>query len=157
MSDIKFKLNGKDIVLDLDPSMRFLDVLRNHFGLTGPKEGCGEGECGACAVLLDGHIVHSCCLPLANVNGKEITTIEGFAKTKRYQILANAMLEEGGSQCGICTPGMMIAAESLLNQNPKPTEDEIRIGLSGNLCRCTGYNMIVKAVKTASKKGDGLW
>jgi carbon-monoxide dehydrogenase small subunit len=157
MSDIKFKLNGKDIILDLDPSMRFLDVLRNHFGLTGPKEGCGEGECGACAVLLDGHIVHSCCLPLANVNGKEITTIEGFAKTKRYQILANAMLEEGGSQCGICTPGMMIAAESLLNQNPKPTEDEIRIGLSGNLCRCTGYNMIVKAVKTASKKGDGLW
>jgi aerobic-type carbon monoxide dehydrogenase small subunit (CoxS/CutS family) len=157
MSNIKFKLNGKDVNLDLDPSMRFLDVLRNHFGLTGPKEGCGEGECGACAVLLDGHIVHSCCLPLANVNQKEITTIEGFAKTKRYQALADAMLEEGGSQCGICTPGMMIAAESLLNQNPKPTEEEIRIGLSGNLCRCTGYNMIVKAVKTASKKGDGLW
>lgn len=157
MSNIKFKLNGKDVDVDLDPSMRFLDVLRNNFGLTGPKEGCGEGECGACAVLLDGHIVHSCCLPLANVNGKEIVTIEGFTKTKRYQVLADAMLEEGGSQCGICTPGMMIAAESLLNQNPKPTEDEIRIGLSGNLCRCTGYNMIVKAVKTASKKGDGLW
>ncbi|BCR36729.1 (2Fe-2S)-binding protein [Mariniplasma anaerobium] len=157
MTNIKFKLNGKDVDLNLDPSMRFLDVLRNHFGLTGPKEGCGEGECGACAVLLDGHIVHSCCLPLANVEGKEIVTIEGFTKTKRYQALADAILEEGGSQCGICTPGMMIAAESLLNQNPKPSEDEIRIGLSGNLCRCTGYNMIVKAVKTASKKGDGLW
>ncbi len=157
MSNIKFKLNGQDVDLNLDPSMRLLDVLRNHFQLTGPKEGCGEGECGACAVLLDGHIVHSCCLPLANVHEKEVVTIEGFSKTKRYQALADAMLEEGGSQCGICTPGMMIAAESLLSQNPKPTEDEIRIGISGNLCRCTGYNMIVKAIKTASKKGDGLW
>jgi len=157
MSNIKFKLNGQDVDLNLDPSMRLLDVLRNHFQLTGPKEGCGEGECGACAVLLNGHIVHSCCLPLANVNEKEIVTIEGFTKTKRYQVLADAMLEEGGSQCGICTPGMMIAAESLLNQNPKPNDEEIRIGISGNLCRCTGYNMIIKAIKTASKKGDGLW
>jgi len=157
MSNIKFKLNGQDIDLNLDPSMRLLDVLRNHFQLTGPKEGCGEGECGACAVLLNGHIVHSCCLPLANVNEKEIVTIEGFSKTKRYQVLADAMLQEGGSQCGICTPGMMIAAESLLNSNAKPSEDEIRIGLSGNLCRCTGYNMIIKAIQTASKKGDGLW
>lgn len=157
MSDIKFKLNGKEVNLDLDPSLRFLDVLRNHFNLTGPKEGCGEGECGACAVLLDGHIVHSCCLPLANVQGKDIVTIEGFTQTKRYQVLADAMLEEGGSQCGICTPGMMIAAESLLNQNPHPTDEEIRIGITGNLCRCTGYNMIVKAIKLASKKGDGLW
>jgi carbon-monoxide dehydrogenase small subunit len=157
MSNIKFKLNGQDVDLNLDPSMRLLDVLRNHFQLTGPKEGCGEGECGACAVLLNGHIVHSCCLPLANVNEKEIVTIEGFSKTKRYQVLADAMLQEGGSQCGICTPGMMIAAESLLNSNAKPSEDEIRIGLSGNLCRCTGYNMIIKAIQTASKKGDGLW
>jgi len=157
MSNIKYKLNGQDVDLNLDPSMRLLDVLRNHFQLTGPKEGCGEGECGACAVLLNGHIVHSCCLPLANVNEKEIVTIEGFSKTKRYQVLADAMLQEGGSQCGICTPGMMIAAESLLNSNAKPSEDEIRIGLSGNLCRCTGYNMIIKAIQTASKKGDGLW
>ncbi len=154
---IKFKLNNKDMELNLDPSMRFLDVLRNHLNLTGPKEGCGEGECGACAILMDGHIVHSCILPLANVSGTEIMTIEGFKETKRYQILADAMLEEGGSQCGICTPGMMIAAESLLRQNPKPTDEEIRIGISGNLCRCTGYNMIIKAIKTASKKGDGLW
>ena len=119
MSNIKFKLNGQDVELSLDPSSRFLDVLRNNFGLTGSKEGCGEGECGACAVLLDGHIVHSCCLPLANVNGKEIMTIEGYSKTKRFEALADAIHEEGGSQCGICTPGMMIAAESLLSQNPK--------------------------------------
>lgn len=157
MSNIKFKLNGQDVELNLDPSSRFLDVLRNNFGLTGSKEGCGEGECGACAVLLDGHIVHSCCLPLANVNGKEIMTIEGYSKTKRFEVLADAIHEEGGSQCGICTPGMMIAAESLLSQNPKPTEEEIRIGISGNLCRCTGYNMIVKAIMRASIKGDGLW
>jgi aerobic carbon-monoxide dehydrogenase small subunit len=157
MSKIKFILNQKEVELDINPSMRLLDVLRNHFGLTGPKEGCGEGECGACAVLLDGHIVHSCCLPLANVSNKEVVTIEGFSKTKRYQVLADAMRKEGGSQCGICTPGMMIAAESLLNQNPKPTETEIRIGLTGNLCRCTGYNMIIKAIQSASKKGDGLW
>jgi len=154
---IKFKLNGKDVELNLDPSSRLLDVLRNHFNLTGPKEGCGEGECGACAVLVDGHIIHSCCFPLANVADKEVTTIEGFSETKRYQALADAMLEEGGSQCGICTPGMMIAAESLLSQNSKPTDEEIRIGISGNLCRCTGYNMIVKAIQKASKKGDGLW
>ncbi|MBN2299909.1 MAG: (2Fe-2S)-binding protein [Acholeplasmataceae bacterium] len=154
---IKFILNHKEIELNLDPSMRFLDVLRNHLNLTGPKEGCGEGECGACAILMDGQIVHSCILPLANVNGKEIMTIEGYKETKRYQMLADSMLEEGGSQCGICTPGMMIAAESLLSHNPKPTEEEIRIGISGNLCRCTGYNMIIKAIQTASKKGDGLW
>lgn len=154
---IKFKLNNKDIELNLDPSLRFLDVLRDHLNLTGPKEGCGEGECGACAILLDGKIVHSCLLPLANASGKEITTIEGYRETKRYEVLAEAMAEEGGSQCGICTPGMMIAAESLLSQNPKPTEDEIRIGISGNLCRCTGYNMIIKAITRASKKGDGLW
>ncbi|MBU1093709.1 MAG: (2Fe-2S)-binding protein [Firmicutes bacterium] len=154
---IKFKLNGKDVEVNLDPSSRLLDVLRNHFNLTGPKEGCGEGECGACAVLVDGRIIHSCCFPLANVADKEVTTIEGFSETKRYQALADAMLEEGGSQCGICTPGMMIAAESLLTQNPKPTDEEIRIGISGNLCRCTGYNMIVKAIQKASKKGDGLW
>ncbi len=154
---IKFKLNNKDIELNLDPSMRFLDVLRDHLNLTGPKEGCGEGECGACAILLNGKIMHSCLLPLANVSGQTVTTIEGFRETKRYEALAEAMAHEGGSQCGICTPGMMIAAESLLSQNPKPNEDEIRIGISGNLCRCTGYNMIIKAIERASKKGDGLW
>jgi carbon-monoxide dehydrogenase small subunit len=138
-------------------ALRLLDVLRDHFHLTGTKEGCGEGECGACSVLINGRVVNSCCFPLANANGKKILTIEGLAATKRYQILKDAFHIEGGSQCGICTPGMIMAAESLLSMNPHPTDEEIRIGLSGNLCRCTGYNMIIKAVKTAAKLGEGLW
>ncbi|MBE0701513.1 MAG: (2Fe-2S)-binding protein [Acholeplasmataceae bacterium] len=157
MSKITFKLNHEDIEVALTPSLRLLDVLRNHFKLTGSKEGCGEGECGACSVLMDGHIVNSCLLPLANVHGHEIVTIEGFAKTKRYEILEKAMSEIGGSQCGICSPGMMIAAESLLNQNPHPSEHEVRLALVGNLCRCTGYNMIIDAILLAAKKGEGLW
>ncbi|HKM11581.1 MAG: (2Fe-2S)-binding protein [Bacilli bacterium] len=157
MSKIKFNLNGEDVVIDLVPSMRLLDVLRDHLHLTGPKEGCGEGECGACSVLLNGKVVNSCSVPLANVQGQEVITIEGFAKTARYKILETAFANQGGSQCGICTPGMIMAAESLLRTNPHPTDAEIRVGLSGNLCRCTGYNMIVKAIQWASKEGDGLW
>jgi aerobic carbon-monoxide dehydrogenase small subunit len=157
MSKISFVLNHQEVEVNLNPSARFLDVLRDYFHLTGPKEGCGEGECGACSVLLNGKLVNSCCLPLANVAGKEVVTIEAFAKTKRFEILSEAFHFEGGSQCGMCTPGMIMAAESLLAHNPNPTEDEIRIGLSGNLCRCTGYNMIVKAVQRALKKGEGLW
>jgi carbon-monoxide dehydrogenase small subunit len=157
MVDITFKLNGKPLTVALDPSLRLLDVLREHLHLTGTKEGCGEGECGACSILLNGRIVNSCCLPLANADGQEIVTIEGFRQTERYQILKEAFHDEGGSQCGMCTPGMILAAESLLSENPHPTEEEIRVGLSGNLCRCTGYNMIVKAVKAASMKGAGLW
>lgn len=157
MNSIKFNLNGQDVAVELNPSLRLLDVLRDHFHLTGTKEGCGEGECGACSVLINGRVVNSCCFPLANANGKKILTIEGLAATKRYQILKDAFHIEGGSQCGICTPGMILAAESLLSMNPHPTDEEIRIGLSGNLCRCTGYNMIIKAVKTAAKLGEGLW
>ncbi len=157
MNSIKFNLNGQDVAVELNPSLRLLDVLRDHFHLTGTKEGCGEGECGACSVLINGRVVNSCCFPLANANGKKILTIEGLAATKRYQFLKDAFHIEGGSQCGICTPGMILAAESLLSMNPHPTDEEIRIGLSGNLCRCTGYNMIIKAVKTAAKLGEGLW
>jgi len=157
MTTIEFILNGQKVSFKSDPSLRLLDVLRQRFELTGPKEGCGEGECGACSVLMDGHIINSCCLPLANVIGHEIMTIEGFKMTPRYDVLKEAMAIEGGSQCGICTPGMMMAAESLLNKNPHPTEEEIKIGLSGNLCRCTGYNMIIKAIKLASQRGKGLW
>jgi len=157
MSKIKFKLNDKKIELTLNPSLRFLDVLRNNLKLTGPKEGCGEGECGACAVLLNGEIVNSCLLPLANVDGSEILTIEGYKQTNKYKILSQAMLDEGGSQCGICSPGMMISVQSLLAENNYPTESEVRLALSGNLCRCTGYNMIIKAVLRAAKKGEGLW
>jgi len=157
MNNIRFNLNGQDVAVELDAGLRLLDVLRDHFHLTGTKEGCGEGECGACSVLIDGRVVNSCCFPLANVRGKKVLTIEGLARTKRYQVLKDAFHIEGGSQCGICTPGMIMAAESLLSDNPHPTDEEIRIGLSGNLCRCTGYNMIIKAVKTAAKLGEGLW
>ena len=157
MAKIKFKLNNKTIEIDENPNLRLLDVLRDKFGFTGVKEGCGEGECGACAVLINNDVVNSCIVPLGNVNGKEIMTIEGFSLSKKFDVISDSFAEEGAVQCGICTPGMIIASESLLNKNPKPTDEEIRIGLSGNLCRCTGYNAIVKAVTKASKKGDGLW
>jgi len=157
MAKINFKLNNKTIEMDENPNLRLLDVLRDKFGFTGVKEGCGEGECGACAVLINNDVVNSCIVPLGNVNGKEIMTIEGFSLSKKFDVVSNSFAEEGAVQCGICTPGMIIASESLLNKNPKPTDEEIRIGLSGNLCRCTGYNAIVKAVTKASKKGDGLW
>ena len=157
MAKINFILNGEEISIETNPNRRLLDVLRDDFKLKGPKEGCAEGECGACAVLINHKVVNSCSVPVANCIGKEITTIEGYAKTDRYNVLRKAFEEEGAVQCGFCTPGMMIASESLLDKNGKPTEEEIRIGLSGNLCRCTGYNMIVKAVKKAVKDGDGLW
>ena len=154
---ISFKLNGKLVSLDLDPSMRFIDVLRETLGLTGTKEGCGEGSCGACVVLMDDKSVNSCLLPVANVIGHEIVTIEGLKETKEFDVLQKAFAERGGQQCGFCTPGMIIAAYSLLKSNPHPTEEEIRAKMSGNLCRCTGYQAIVEAVLVASKKGEGLW
>ena len=154
---ISFKLNGKPVSLDLDPSMRFIDVLRETLRLTGTKEGCGEGSCGACVVLMDGKSVNSCLLPVANVIGHEIVTIEGLKETKEFDVLQKAFAERGGQQCGFCTPGMIIAAYSLLKSNPHPTEEEIRVKMSGNLCRCTGYQAIVEAVLVASKKGEGLW
>ena len=154
---ISFKLNGKLVSLDLDPSMRFIDVLRETLGLTGTKEGCGEGSCGACVVLMDDKSVNSCLLPVANVIGHEIITIEGLKETKEFDVLQKAFAERGGQQCGFCTPGMIIAAYSLLKSNPHPTEEEIRAKMSGNLCRCTGYQAIVEAVLVASKKGEGLW
>jgi carbon-monoxide dehydrogenase small subunit len=157
MATIKFILNGKEVTYIGNPGVRLLDVLRNEFHLTGVKEGCGEGECGACSVLLNHKIVNSCSVPLANVDGLEVTTIEGFSETKRYQVIKDSFEQTGGVQCGFCTPGMIIASESLLNENPTPSEEEIKTGLSGNLCRCTGYQMIIDAVKKASKDGDGLW
>jgi len=157
MANISFKLNGIPVKVPFEPNRRLLDVLRNDFSLTGSKEGCGEGECGACSVLIDHKIVNSCLCPLANVAGKEVITIEEYAKTKQYEAIKNAFSDEGGVQCGFCTPGMIIATESLLHSNPNPSEEEVKIGLSGNLCRCTGYNMIVKAVLRAAKEGVGLW
>ena len=154
---ISFKLNGKPISLDLDPSMRFIDVLREELHLTGTKEGCGEGSCGACVVLMDGKSVNSCLLPVANVIGHEIVTIEGLKETEEFDVLQKAFADRGGQQCGFCTPGMIIAAYSLLKSNPHPSEEEVRAKMSGNLCRCTGYQAIVEAVLVASKKGEGLW
>jgi carbon-monoxide dehydrogenase small subunit len=157
MATVNFVLNHRNVSVSGDLHRRLLDVLRSDFGLHGVKEGCGEGECGACAVLMDHKIVNSCLFPLANAEGKDIVTIEEFAKTPRFAVLRKAFEDEGAVQCGFCTPGMIIAAESLLDANPHPTDEEIIIGLSGNLCRCTGYHMIMAAVKRAMKEGDGLW
>jgi len=157
MSKITFTLNHKIVELEENPSMRLLDVLRKDFDFKGIKEGCGEGECGACAVLINNQLVNSCLVPLANVHNQEVLTIEGLSETKQGQILQQSYSQEGAVQCGICTPGMMMASHALLQKNPHPSREEIQIGLSGNLCRCTGYNMIVKAVLRAAKDGEGLW
>lgn len=154
---ISFKMNGKDVSLDLDPSMRFIDVIRDVLHLNGTKEGCGEGSCGACVVLMDGKSINSCLLPVANAIGHEFVTIEGLKETKEFDVLQKAFAETGGQQCGFCTPGMIIAAYSLLKSNPHPSDEEIREKMSGNLCRCTGYQAIVQAVLIASEKGEGLW
>ena len=129
---------------------RLLDVLREEFALTGTKEGCGEGECGSCSVLLDGVLVNSCLVPVLQANGARILTIEGVAENARLHPLQQAFLECGAAQCGICTPGMVLAAIQLLEKHPQPSMDEIREGLSGNLCRCTGYLQIFEAVGKAA-------
>ena len=131
---------------------RLLDVLREQCHLTGTKEGCGEGECGACTVILDGQIVNSCLVPVAQVNGSSITTIEGVAQQDQLHAVQQAFIDHGGAQCGICTPGMVLAAVDLLNRNPQPSETEIRNGLAGNLCRCTGYMKIFESVVRAYQK-----
>jgi carbon-monoxide dehydrogenase small subunit len=154
---LQFILNNREVSLDTDPLRRLLDVLREDFNLTGVKEGCGEGECGSCAVLLDGKIVNSCLLAVGTVDKREVVTIEAFRETERYRALEDAFIEAGSVQCGFCTPGFIIAAESLLRENPNPDEQEIREAISGNLCRCTGYNMIVEGIKIASERGRGLW
>ncbi len=156
-SKVHFKLNGAHVTVTADPLRRLIDVLRDDLGLTSTKEGCGEGECGACSVLMDGRLANSCLLPLAAVEGREIVTIEGFRKTKRFELLKECFAEEGAVQCGFCTPGMVLAAEALLSADPHPNERAVRDGISGNLCRCTGYSSIVAAILAASKRGEGLW
>lgn len=156
-SSIRFKLNFEDREIVVNPLKRLLDVLREDMEFTGAKEGCGEGECGACSVIIDGKLINSCMVPIGTVEGKEVLTIEGFQQTERYNVLKDSFEEAGAVQCGFCTPGMIMASEALLSKNPHPSEDEIREGLSGNLCRCTGYNMIIDAIKLAEKRGDNLW
>jgi carbon-monoxide dehydrogenase small subunit len=143
-------LNGRRTVLEGHPMTRLLDAVR-RVGLTGTKEGCGEGECGACGVLLDGALVNSCLTPLAHADGASITTIEGVATDAMLRTIQESFLECGGAQCGICTPGMVLAAFELLSRNPNPTEDDVRGALAGNLCRCTGYMRIFASVLDACK------
>ena len=151
-SEVAFKVNGQLHRLDVFPMARLLDVLREELRLTGTKEGCGEGECGACTVVVDGRIVNSCLVPVGQVNGSEITTIEGVADDDQLHAVQQAFIEHGGAQCGICTPGMVLAAVSLLERNPQPTEADIRTALAGNLCRCTGYMKIFESVAKAVTK-----
>jgi carbon-monoxide dehydrogenase small subunit len=151
--DISCTVNGKKCTVTAPPMARLLDVLREDLRLTGVKEGCGEGECGACSVLLDGELVNSCLVPVLQVEGASITTIEGVAIEGRLHAMQQAFLEHGGAQCGICTPGMILAAISLLERHPQPTDEQIREGLAGNLCRCTGYGRIFAAVLQAVSRG----
>ena len=153
---ISFVINGKKECVDVEPSMRLLDVIRNVLRLTGTKEGCGEGECGACTVLVNEEPVNSCLTPAININGRNILTIEGLREMPEYRVIADAFADRGGSQCGFCTPGMILATYALLKKKPNPTEEEIRLALSGNLCRCTGYKAIVDSVKIAAVKGIKL-
>lgn len=149
---VNFTVNGQARRVQVFPMARLLDVLREQLKLTGTKEGCGEGECGACTVSIDGQIVNSCLVPVAQVNGAEITTIEGVAVADDLHAVQQAFIEHGGAQCGICTPGMVLAAVDLLKRNPEPTENDIRTGLAGNLCRCTGYMKIFESVVRACQK-----
>ena len=156
-SRICFRLNGKDVSLTTDPLRRLIDVLREDFDLKGVKEGCSEGECGACSILLNGKMVTSCIIPVGAADGQEIMTIEGISATEEGKIITEAFADGGAVQCGFCIPGMVIATYYLLSNNPDPTEEEIRLGLSGNICRCTGYDLIVESVKLAAKRGESLW
>lgn len=145
-----FNLNRKEIELKIDLSTRLIDLLRDHMKLTGTKEGCGEGECGACTVLIDGESVNSCLVLASQVQGKKVMTIEGIQQGDKLHPIQQAFIEEGAVQCGFCTPGMVLSAKSLLDKIKKPTDSEIKRSISGNLCRCTGYKKIESAIKKAS-------
>ena len=150
--ELRFSVNGETRSVEAHPMERLLDVLREQLHLTGTKEGCGEGECGACSVFINGKIVNSCLVPVAQVAGAAIKTIEGIATDNQLHAVQQAFIECGGAQCGICTPGMVMAAVDLLGRNPNPTDAEIRNGLAGNLCRCTGYTKIFESVVRACRE-----
>ena len=150
--NISCTVNGEAQTLEAFPLSRLLDVLREQLHLTGTKEGCGEGECGACSVFLNGELVNSCLVPAVQAAGATIKTIESVASGGELDAVQQAFVEFGGAQCGICTPGMVLAAVDLLSRNPNPTEQEIRTGLAGNLCRCTGYMKIFESVVRAYQK-----
>jgi carbon-monoxide dehydrogenase small subunit len=148
---IQAVINGEDTEFLAGERDSLLDALRERIGLTGAKEGCNNGNCGACAVIMDGRMVNSCCVMAAEVEGSDITTVEGIASQDALHPLQQCFLEEAALQCGICTPGFLIASKALLDQNPNPTEHEIRFWLAGNLCRCTGYDKIIRAVQKAAE------
>ncbi len=153
---IEFICNNKPVSIDIDPADRALDVIRNTLGLTGTPEGCGRGECGACTILVDGEAINSCMLMAAKLQGRTVLTIEGLHGTDGgLHPLQDAFLENGAVQCGFCTPGMIMSSKALLDKNPQPDVEEIEEGLSGNICRCTGYKKIVEAVQDAGKRIAG--
>ncbi len=152
-TDITLTVNGVSHPLAVDPHASLLHTVRDQVGLTGSKEGCDDSECGACMMLLDGRPVNACSYLAVQADGAEITTVEGLADGNDLSPLQRAFLDKGGVQCGFCTPGMLVSATALLRDNPAPSEDEIRIALSGNLCRCTGYDGIVAAVAAAAQEG----
>lgn len=152
-----FTLDGREVTTHAHPLARLMDVLRDEFDRTGVKEGCGEGECGACSVLIDGHLANSCILSVGMVEGARIETAEGISAQPDGARISDAYAEEGAVQCGFCMPGMLVATEALLRENPQPDEQEIRTAISGNLCRCTGYGLIVKGIARAAelRRQDG--
>jgi aerobic-type carbon monoxide dehydrogenase small subunit (CoxS/CutS family) len=152
---IQLTVNRTPRTLSIEPHETLLEILRDRLGLTGPKKCCGEGECGACTVILDGKSVNSCLILAAETDGCGVVTIEGITDGGKLSSLQQAFLDEGAVQCGFCTPGMIVQAHYLLTQNPDPSDGEIKEGMSGNLCRCTGYSSIIKAVKSAAKGGYG--
>ena len=149
--NIRLTINGAPRELDAPPMLRLLDALRGPLGLTGAKEGCGEGECGTCTVLLDGEPVNACLVPIGQCDGRAVTTVEGLGDASHLDPLQRCFVDEGGAQCVICTPGMLLAAEALLRRAPDPSEDEIREAVAGNLCRCTGYQRIVESIASAAR------
>ncbi len=149
---LTFVVNGRSRTLDAPPLARLLDILRGPLGLTGTKEGCGEGECGSCTVLLDGIPVNACLVVAGQCDGRTVQTVEGLGRKDGLSFLQEAFVKEGGAQCGICTPGILMAAHALLAANPQPGEGEIRESIAGNICRCTGYQRIVESIRNAAKE-----
>ncbi len=155
MGQIRLRINGLALELEVKPWATLLDTLREDLGLTGTKEGCGQGECGACTVLMDGKPVNACLILAMEAEGKEIVTIEGLASGDDLHPIQQAFVDRGGMQCGFCTPGMILSAKALLDENPDPTDEEIRKGLEGNFCRCTGYTKIIESIRVAAERMKG--
>ena len=156
-AEIAFKVNGEEVRFSGNPLTRLIDVLRDYIGAKGVKEGCSEGECGACSVIKDGKLVTSCIIPVGAVGGSSIYTIEGIRDTEKGKCIIEAFADGGAVQCGFCIPGMVLASYVLLESNPDPSEDDIRLAISGNICRCTGYDLIVDSIKLAAERGGDLW